>query len=47
VLNYREGQEEDYLADNNVLGEHFVKISGEGSEEGATRQAEAYFNGTH
>ena len=47
VLNYRPGHEEDFLVDRKVPGEHFVRISDEGSEEGAKRQAEAYFNGTH
>jgi hypothetical protein len=46
-FSYRDGHEDSLLAEGRVPGQDFVKVTGEGTPEGARRQAEAYFSGTH
>ena len=45
--NYRVERQDDWLEEGKVPGRDFVKITDEGTPEGARSQAEAYFNGTH
>jgi hypothetical protein len=45
--NFTVERQVDWIWEGKVQGRDFVKIIDEGTPEGARRQAEAYFNGTH